>query len=181
MSDSKKERVTKADLARRWGCSRQAAGQLLKRNGIKPSDDGRFDIAEVESALNADSGGGMSLAEAIRRKESALAQLRELELEAKAGRVVSVEWVRQSNERLAQSLRAVVLAFPTRTVSEIGGEDGVKRSVYAAAVRLRDALLRNLAGATANAVDLELCPKCTKEILASADKYQFPPEAFSRN
>jgi hypothetical protein len=84
------ERMNRAELAARRGTTPQAMGQLLRRHGITAGSDGKFSPQEVDAILDggADSptSPGMTLSEATRRKEAALARLRELEYDLRSGK-----------------------------------------------------------------------------------------------
>lgn len=177
----KTKRLNRAQLADLRGTTKQAMGALLKRNGITAGDDGLFDPAEVERALNGEAGasGAMTLTEAIRRKESALARLRELEFEMRSGKYVDTAYAIEHLTRLVILLRSIVLQVPTRAVQDVADPE-VKRAVFAAATRAKTEILRQLAGVTDGLDKVVLCPTCTAKVEKVASKYQFPKEAFPK-
>jgi len=175
-------RCNRAELASRRGTTKQAMGGLLKRHGIRPGPDGKFDPVEVDRILDGDqesSADGMTLTEAIRRKESALARLRELELEMRSGKFVDTDFAIDQHIRLISCLRAIVLTLPTRALGRVAG-DQIKRPLYAAAVEVRNEILRQLGGATKYGPDQTLCPACTAKVEKAASKFRFPDEAFPK-
>jgi hypothetical protein len=158
-------------------------GALLRRHAIKADRNGKFDPLEVDRLLEADAGsptsGEMSLAEAIRRKESALARLRELEFEMRSGRYLITEVVRDQMMRWASMLRSIILTLPSKAVAQMS-DDGIKRALYSAALTIRDELLRQLAGVTHSGCDVDLCASCATKVAAAAADYEFPEEAFPK-
>jgi len=179
-------RMNRSELADLRGTTKQAMGALLKRNGLGPGPDGLFDSEEVDRILSGDASHGrpdtavgMTLSEAIRRKEGALARLRELELEMRSGKYVTVDYAVDHLTRIVMILRSIVLQVPTRAVQEIS-DDAVKRPVFMAATRARKEILRELAGVMHSGPEIALCAACTAKVAKAAAKFQFPKEAFPK-
>lgn len=175
----KKTRMNQAELAARRGTTRQAMSQLLRRHGIHAGSDGKFDPQDVDRLLEATDKSTETLADAIRRKEFALAKLRELELDVKSGRFVEAAWVGEELVKTATILRSVILRLPNKALSRVA-DDAVKRSLYASAIEARDECLRQLAGAIGDIPNLTLCQGCSEKVASAADKFQFSDDAFPK-
>lgn len=170
--------VTQAELARRWGCSRANISQQISKGRIQVRKDGRIDVDQAENDLEAQVPDGMTLAEALRRKEGALAQLRELDLQKKSGAVCDVEAVSELITRFVMITKSQFLAFPTRLVATLGADDQAKRVVFKEATQCVRRILTELAAL--HAVDDEFCPKCVAHLHALAAKVLLPQEVFPK-
>ena len=176
-----KQLATQKAYARHRGITQQAVNKLVKTGRI-PSEHGRIDLEAADKALAPDvstPGEGMTLAEAIRRKESALARLRELEFEIRSGKYVETEYAAEQLIKLSAVLRAIVLRIPNQATQNVSNAEA-KRIIFAAAMRTRDEILHHLAGGTDGSMDVTLCPRCAAKIAKIAGKYKFPAEAFPK-
>lgn len=83
---------------------------------------------------------GDSLAEATRRKENALARLRELELAEREGKLVSIDDIEMVWSKLIATCRARLLALPSRVATELAAETSAQRCQEIVRRELYDAL-----------------------------------------
>lgn len=116
MSDlqSKSEAVPSRELAARIGQSHTIV-QRKRRQG--KSDDQI--VAEAAGEPVASPDGNETYANAQRRKEAALADLRELERDQLNGRLVEVETEERAWASAAQTIRDQMLALPDRLAPEL--------------------------------------------------------------
>jgi hypothetical protein len=106
----------------------------------------------------------MSFREAQRRKEVALAGLREFELNRMQEKFVDIEYCAQAFEKLSRALAAVVLRIPNFMIAEVATCNDERRRLYALGHKLRDELLRQLAGVTELTCEWKPCADCQKKI-----------------
>jgi phage terminase Nu1 subunit (DNA packaging protein) len=119
---AKQKLVTQQAYADHLGISRQAVNKMV-RDGRIPSQHGRINPEEADLALAPTDAqtGENTLAEAIRRKEWALAGLRELELQRKSAEVVDVAYVAKTQGQINANVRARLLAIPVRLAPRVVG------------------------------------------------------------
>ena len=113
------DRATLAECARRLGTSHQALGRSLRRAGVKPGDDGKYDFAAVQEA--AEQGKAMDNAnptgdrlDGITRKVQAEAALLELKLRQANGELVDRAKVEATFQKLAIVIKGELLSIPAR-------------------------------------------------------------------
>lgn len=108
------------------GGTAAAVRKALDRGQIQRDASGKIDIAAADAAWPADVAMGpeleggtggepdseISFSEARRRKEVALAQLRQLEVAEREGRLVAIDDVIAENAVVYSALRATLLAIP---------------------------------------------------------------------
>jgi len=135
--------VRKAEFARMRGVSRAAVGAWHRR-GLLVLDGGLVDVDSSNARLDArpevyrggrvkelpaakpsapeasDNPSTWTTAEAIRRKETATALVKQLEYEAKAGRLADTDAVRREWAAVLSGVRAGMLAVPSRCASRLG-------------------------------------------------------------
>ena len=146
-------------LAALFGCSLRNI-DAMRRQGLPgtapraPGDQWEFDSAEVlawvkarernaaigEIANSPVTGTGESFIEAQRRKECALASLRELEFTQKSGRLVTLEDVERVWNQLTQTLRARLLSLPTKLGPSLAMESSTQKCVALIQAELHAAL-----------------------------------------
>lgn len=114
--------VTQKAYAEHLGISRQAVNRMV-RDGRIPSKHGRIDPEAADLALTPTKGqtDEVTLAEAIRRKEWALAGLRELELKRKSGEVVDVAYVERCQVQVNSNIRQRLLGLPAKLTPQLVG------------------------------------------------------------
>jgi phage terminase Nu1 subunit (DNA packaging protein) len=131
----KTEWISKAECSRRLGVSARMISKYIERG--MPAEGGRvpWPKAQKWAAANvapeksgnfasrhpdtrpAETGVDETLSEAQRRKESALADLREMEAAEKRGQMVALTDVEAVWDRLTTSCRARLLSIPTKTAA----------------------------------------------------------------
>jgi hypothetical protein len=160
--------VSQKQYAEHLGVSRQAVNRMLHTGKI-PNTHGKIHIPTADAAL-ADAYepiGGITLAEAIRRKEAALAGLRELELRIKQGEVISVSDCLSAMSQSNQIIRSRLLAMPTKLGGQLPLKDDDRRKVVAMIEREIYQMLNELA-ATLTRLDFHfvslLCDVCRARI-----------------
>jgi predicted transcriptional regulator len=117
-----KANASPADVARAAGCSKQLAARLLARgmskqviieriSENKARKTERLDLPATPVRVNGHAAGIPTFSEAQRRKEFALARIREAEADQKTGELMPVEqalqWLRHIYTPLVQSFRAL--------------------------------------------------------------------------
>ena len=107
--------VTQAHLARNAGVTRQA---IHKNPHIKKTADGSVDVNATATTLGA-------LERAQLRKEEALAELRELELQEKQGLLVDAAHVREEGFKAGRIIREGLQAIPDRVTALVVAQFGV--------------------------------------------------------
>lgn len=136
MAVVKRELLTKDELAERFGVdvrtvtNRVAAGMPERRRSGKPVFSWPDCFAWWEQSIRDDmratrhAGGDedkkQSLADARLRSALAEAETAELDLAARRGELVPVEFMRTEFERIAQSLRARLLSLPQSWAQRLG-------------------------------------------------------------
>ncbi len=111
----KQKLITQKEYADRLGISQQAVNKMV-RTGKIPSTHGRIDPDVADSVL-APPDAQMetkSLAEALRRKEWALAGLRENELARKNGEVIEVAYVEKCQAQVNSNIKQRLLGLPAK-------------------------------------------------------------------
>jgi hypothetical protein len=114
--------ITQKEYAFHLGVSQQAVNKMV-RTGKIPSTHGRIDSVAADAALApADAqAGANSLAEALRRKEWALAGLREHELARKSGEVVDVAYVERCQTQVNSNIKQRLLGLPAKLTPRLVG------------------------------------------------------------
>jgi hypothetical protein len=141
--------ISQREFARRDGCSKTLVRRGLSQGNLVAFEDGSIDPALVGSAwrrgnrlaqLDADVPGDadISFAEAQRRKEAALARLRELEFEQKSGRLCDVAIVHSEVFAIARAERDALMNWPSRVAPLLAAEFGIDQ------VRLAVSLERHI-------------------------------------
>lgn len=114
--------------ARERGCSPAAVRKAMERLDIAKLEDGQVDAEELDALWPRDEGGtagepdDTSYAEARRRKELALAHLRELEFKQKAGELVNTRSVQDSWFAVLRLTRNRILNIPDRVADMLATE-----------------------------------------------------------
>ena len=97
--------MKQTDQAAKLGVSKQRVNQSKK---IAKNADGSVDVAKTED-----------IHAATLRKESALANLRELEFAEKAGKLIPVDEAEGAWLTVMRSIRDLVLGIPSRTATQL--------------------------------------------------------------
>lgn len=123
-------KVTRAELAKKLQVSRQRVHSMVQEGLIVPDSKGLIDLdtAITTIAANRDPARGgkrtpieadETFSEARSRKETALANLRELEADEKRGELVSAENIRFELKNLFTVIRQNLRAIPAKTAQEV--------------------------------------------------------------
>ena len=114
--------LSQKEYAGHLGVSPQAVNRMVHTGKI-PSQHGRIDRDAADAALApADAQtGANSLAEAQRRKEWALAGLREHELARKNGEVVDVAYVERCQTQVNSNIKQRLLGLPSKLTPRLVG------------------------------------------------------------
>jgi hypothetical protein len=122
--------ITKAELSRRWKVSRPYITQCVEL-GLPTLSNGRIDpeAADKWRAENVQSKGHTdeSLSDARRRKESALADLREMEVKKVAGDLIELSEVKSTLTDVFQQFRDALLTIPARLSASLAIESEQSR------------------------------------------------------
>jgi phage terminase Nu1 subunit (DNA packaging protein) len=125
MKNSTGETISKAEFARREKVSKTVVSKWV-RAGLPTAGGGQIDPEAARAWLKANTSRGVtveSLTEARSRKESALADLRELELARLRGETVLVEDVGHVLDSAIATSRVRLLAVPQKVAPELALED----------------------------------------------------------
>lgn len=132
--------LSKRAFARREGCHESTVREAIRNKRLAVLPDDTIDPALVGSpwkgrnmkrrpgaggAGDAPQAGHGTLDEAIRRKETALATLREQEVAEKAGKLVDAAAVRTELFRIARQERDALLNWPARAAPLMAAKLGV--------------------------------------------------------
>jgi phage terminase Nu1 subunit (DNA packaging protein) len=112
--------LTQRQYANHVGLTQQAISKMVRAGRI-PSVHGRIDLAAADRALAGGTVGTVTLAEAQRRKELAIAGLRELELEQKRGELCEVAYVERSLVKIYSNIRSHLLNLPVKLAPRLEG------------------------------------------------------------
>ena len=118
----KQKLVSQKEYAIHLGVSQQAVNKMV-RNGRIPSTHGKIDAAAADLALApSDAEKSLnSLSEALRRKEWALAGLREHELQLRTGEVVLIAHVEAAQIQVNSNIKKRLLALPSKLTPRLVG------------------------------------------------------------
>ena len=134
--------ISKREFARREGCSPPLVRRAIKQGKLAELPDGTMDPALVGTPWRAGNRDGnrekrgsradpdegqVSFFDAQRRKEVALARLRELELAQKDGQLLNADDVRAEVGRIARQERDALSNWPARVAPLIAAELGVEQ------------------------------------------------------
>lgn len=116
--------VTKSELARMAGATWNTVDKHIRKAGLKPDEQGRYDAAAVIAAMkrhktedkNATHG---PVASERARKLALEADLLQVKLDELRGLYRPVEEVRELWVRIASTVRERVLAIPSRLVEQV--------------------------------------------------------------
>lgn len=130
--------LSRGEVARQLGVSKAHISELALRGEVPVDEDGRIRLKDADRVLKerANRRAGrpsakegkekVSLAEAQRRKELALAEIRELDLEERAGRLVDADAVRKRVFEMARVERDAWLNWPARIGADLAAALGVE-------------------------------------------------------
>jgi hypothetical protein len=170
----KQRLVSQKEYANHLGISRQAVNRMLHTGKI-PNTHGRIHIPTADAALAGayESNGGITLAEAIRRKEAALAGLRELELRTKEGELISVSDALSAMMQTNAIIRSRLLAMGVKLGSQLPVQDDLRRQIAAMIESEVYATLNNLVH-TLTTINLNfdvqaLCSDCRARLLGESE------------
>jgi len=141
--------ITKAAFAKEQQVSRQAVSKWVSL-GLPVTLDGQIERARAkkwlaENISRPDSGksGSESLTDARARKESALADLRQIECAVKRGQFVSIEDTEKMWSELVMTFRARMLGIPSKLAVFLASENEasacfalLEREIHAALTEL---------------------------------------------
>jgi hypothetical protein len=114
--------LSQKEYAAHLGVSQQAVNRMV-RTGKVPSTHGRIDPVAADLALapiDAEKSSN-SISEALRRKEWALAGLREHELARKNGEVVDVAYVERCQTQVNSNIKQRLLGLPSKLTPRLVG------------------------------------------------------------
>jgi hypothetical protein len=114
--------LSQKEYAGHLGVSQQAVNKMV-RTGKIPSTHGRIDPVAADRALapiDAEKSSN-SISEALRRKEWALAGLREHELARKNGEVVDVAYVERCQTQVNSNIKQRLLGLPSKLTPRLVG------------------------------------------------------------
>jgi hypothetical protein len=127
--------------ARHRGCTPAAVRKAIKRLDIPQDPDGKVHVAEADrlwpwlSDRSAGTTAGTegepsapTYAEAKRRKELAVAEMRELELERMRGNLISLDYLDQQLSGCLMGVRGVLLSMPGKWAPALVGVATVARA-----------------------------------------------------
>ena len=144
----KQKLLSQKEYALHLGVSQQAVNRMIHAGKI-PNVHGRIDAVAADAALappDVPKSAG-SLSEATRRKEWALAGLREHELALKTGAVVDVAYVEKCQAEINTNIARTLLAIPAKLTPRLLGVSSPAKvkAVLEAEVRQCLSLLREVA------------------------------------
>ncbi len=155
--------LSRAEIARKCGVSGTLVSDLALRGIIPVLNNGRIDLKTAQSILkereekrqrspSAPAKSNVSLLEAQRRKEVALAEMRELDLEARAGRLVDAAVVHKRVFEQTRIERDAWMNWPARIGPLLAAQFGAEAHAMTTELErhVRDHLTER---ATARAVD----------------------------
>lgn len=122
--------LSQTEYAEHLGISRQAVNRMI-HDGRIPHVHGRIDAEAADRALanNSTNGDSMPLAEALRRKEAALAGLRELELATKSGEAVAISDVCNFLAQNNSIVRMRLLQMPSKLGPQLPVIEDMRRRI----------------------------------------------------
>lgn len=176
MKNTKKQvHLTQQQYADHLGLSQQAVSKMIRAGRI-PTVHGRIDrdAADAALAIDSETGGEMTLAEAMRRKEAALAALREHELQRRRGEVCVNRYVVEQLEKHITIVRSQLLSFPTRLIAGLSLDDQQRRRALDLATATARQALTDMAAILGADDGLSLCPKCEKRLQKLAASVEVP-------
>jgi phage terminase Nu1 subunit (DNA packaging protein) len=140
-----KKLMTRAEFGKAHGVSRQMVDRWV-RAGLPVGQDGRIDRAQGQAWLAANtsrgrsSGSGETFANARARKESSLADLRELELKEKRGELVSKKDAQLAFAALVTATKNHLLVLPDEIAPKVAALTDVREIRHLIDVEIRAAL-----------------------------------------
>lgn len=159
-------RTSMSAAAKAAGVTRQAVAKARAEGRVSSDAAGNVDPAEVKRAVRgrkpkpvAGADDGVTLYEAKRRKELALAQLRELEVAKLRGELLPANEVLEGWQAAIGRARARLLRIPYAAAPELrrAAPDGDKAIVVILTREIRDAL-RELANTNVDSFDDDEAP-----------------------
>lgn len=144
-------RVTQAQYAKLAGISRQRVHRLVGKGFIVLDESGKVDVEQADAARGVAGAGNAAPAPAVpdglpdigtsRRVEAAFrARRMKVEAQAREGRYVEIDKVRDSLQGWATVVRQSVLAVPDRLAQDLAGVSSAREIRRLMMDALRDAL-----------------------------------------
>ena len=160
------KKVTMAAAAKAAGVSRPSASKARSKGRLVTDDDGLVDPEHAKAVLGKRLGRpvgpvpgadiGMTHAEAVRRKEAALAGIRELELAKLRGELLPAAEVQRADEAIWAALRDRMRSIPMSLaplIVEAAHKTNPEQGVYAIMLSSIDEALMDIADAEIICVD----------------------------